>query len=453
MAEDKRTLWSDLKKNIFDVGLSGDVTKGDTRGYSKKEIRKDLRSQEYPFYTRPKKKKKETYTDFQKLLIETSERVSKPKKKPVKYTSEGAFDAMSMLGFVGVLPQATTLDKLKKQQESKKFQRKRKYVEGYTDIATQLMAGTGNFVQSASEWVLTPIDYAFSTDFQEKFDKYMDDSLSFAAKDPESLPGSITKLVGEYAVPLSVATKIKQGAMTWSKLKQLQAYNKTHKGSKIASRMAEGAFYLGFADAFVGSGRRPDMDRGLPWGALIGKPDKGRINKPIDTKGLTGRELAKATLINKVRFAREGAMIGGGFPLVGKVAQLGIKHIAKPIVKPAVGLGLQGVSGVFSTASFILARTPGLKTGVQNVAKYTRNWTGATLEKAVVPLLTANLRMPTMKNKSLIRQLPPFEKWKMIPETTTDPGLRRLRKFQDFLSYFSSFGKYNNALGTLDEQA
>ena len=41
----------------------------------------------------------------------------------------------------------------------------------------------------------------------------------------------------------------------------------------------------------------------------------------------------------------------------------------------------------------------------------------------------------------------------MIPETTPVPGLRRLRKFQDFLSYFSSFGKYNNALGTIDEQA
>ncbi len=453
MAEDKRTLWSDLKKNIFDVGLGGDVTQGDTRGYGKKEIREDLGSQEYPFYTRPKKKKKETYTDFEKLFIETSERVFPVKKKPVKYTQEGAFDAMSALGFLGNIPQAYTLDKLAKQQKSKKFQRKRKYVEGYTDIATQLMAGTGNFIQSASEWALTPIDYVFSTEFQEKFNNYMDDSLSFAAEDPETLPGSISKLIGEYAIPLFVATKIRSGAMQWSALKRLQAYNKTHKGSKIATRMAEGAFILGFADAFVGSGGRPDMDRGLPWGALIGKPTKGRINKPIDTKGLTGKELAKATLINKVRFAREGTMIGGGFPLVGKVAQLGIKHIVKPPLRKGVGLTLEGVSGAFSTASFILAKTPLLKTGVQNVAKYTRNWTGATLEKAVVPLLTANLKMPTMKNKSFIRQLPPFDKWKMIPETTPDKGLRRLRKFQDFLSYFSSFGKYNNALGTLDEQA
>ena len=241
--------------------------------------------------------------------------------------------------------------------------------------------------------------------------------------------------------------------MQWSKLKQLQAYNKTHKGSKIATRMTEGAFILGFADAFVGSGSDPDMERGLPWGALVGKPDKGRINKPIDTKGLTGKDLVKATFINKIRFAREGAMIGGGFPLVGKVAQLGMKHFVRPGVRLNVGMYLRGASGVFSTASFILARTPLLKQSVQATAKATRNWTGATLEKAIVPMLTANLRMPTKKNFSLIRQLPPFKDWKMIPETTPVPGLRRLRKFQDFLSYFSSFGRYNTALGTIDEQA
>ena len=44
MAEDKRTLWSDIQKNIIDVGISGDVTQGDKRGYGKKEIKKDLRS-------------------------------------------------------------------------------------------------------------------------------------------------------------------------------------------------------------------------------------------------------------------------------------------------------------------------------------------------------------------------------------------------------------------------
>ena len=95
MAEDQRSLWSDIKLNILDKGWRGDLTEGDTRGFDKKQIKKKLQSQEYPFRTRPKKKKKkdiETLTDFQKLLIETSERVAAPKKKPVKYTSEGLLD-------------------------------------------------------------------------------------------------------------------------------------------------------------------------------------------------------------------------------------------------------------------------------------------------------------------------------------------------------------------------
>ena len=143
------------------------------------------------------------------------------------------------------------------------------------------------------------------------------------------------------------------------------------------------------------------MDRGIGWGALIGKPGTGRINKPINTKGLTGKELAKATLINKVRFAREGAIIGGGFPLVGKAAQLTMKHFVRPGVRQNVGIILEGTGKAFSTASWILARTPGVPTA----ARITRDWTGAALTKAVVPALTRNLRMPTKKNKSLILSL------------------------------------------------
>ena len=70
--------------NILDKGLKGEVA-GDTRAYGKKQIKKDLKSQEYPFYTRPKKKKKadiENYRDFERMLIEVSEKVSAPKKKP-----------------------------------------------------------------------------------------------------------------------------------------------------------------------------------------------------------------------------------------------------------------------------------------------------------------------------------------------------------------------------------
>ena len=125
MAEEKRNLLGDIKKNIFDVGFKGNITQGDKSRYS---IKKDLRSQEYPFRTRPKKKKKadiEKYSDFERLLIETSERIVPDIKKPTKYTSEGFMDAMSVLGMRDPFTQKATIDKLQQQRDSKKFQRRK----------------------------------------------------------------------------------------------------------------------------------------------------------------------------------------------------------------------------------------------------------------------------------------------------------------------------------------
>ena len=39
--------------------------------------------------------------------------------------------------------------------------------------------------------------------------------------------------------------------------------------------------------------------------------------KRTKEEGKTGRELAAARLSNKIKYGKEGAMIGGGFPLIG----------------------------------------------------------------------------------------------------------------------------------------
>ena len=48
MAYRDRSLKEDLKKNIIDVGLKGDITEGDKRRYAKIETKAD------PFITYPK---------------------------------------------------------------------------------------------------------------------------------------------------------------------------------------------------------------------------------------------------------------------------------------------------------------------------------------------------------------------------------------------------------------
>ena len=46
----------------------------------------------------------------------------------------------------------------------------------------------------------------------------------------------------------------------------------------------------------------------------------------VKEEGLSGQELAVARLINKFKFAQEGAIIGGGIPLVGKSLNLGARY-------------------------------------------------------------------------------------------------------------------------------
>ena len=44
------------------------------------------------------------------------------------------------------------------------------------------------------------------------------------------------------------------------------------------------------------------------------------------TEGLEGRDLAVARLTNKIRFAADGAIVGGAFPLAGRALKLGFRY-------------------------------------------------------------------------------------------------------------------------------
>ena len=94
---------------------------------------------------------------------------------------------------------------------------------------------------------------------------------------------------------------------------------------------------------------------------------------------------------NKFRFAREGTIIGGGFPLLAKTAQLGVKHLAKPVVgktlniagkaigegwKPG-GVTIPGISKMASYDKYVLP----------TMAKAIRKTIGWPAEKIISPLI------------------------------------------------------------------
>ena len=168
MAYRDRTLLGDIKKNIIDVGVKGDITQGDKRQYAEVEKKPE------PFITYPKKQKKkdiESLNDFQIAFMNAYEKATTARQLPVKYTAKGAVKALQLLHpLENPLLKQQILKDYKKEREIGK----RDYIEGYTDIATSIMRGGDKFVKSASEFVLMPLDYAFDTDFINKFNDYVD---------------------------------------------------------------------------------------------------------------------------------------------------------------------------------------------------------------------------------------------------------------------------------------
>ena len=445
MAEDKKTLWSDIKKNIIDKIGNENIMEGDISRY---KVPQNL--PEEPIKVRPKKtkpKKIENISEFEAAFNYAMEKAYDRRKLPTKYTKEGLAKLMLTFQMPGIMSSVFATER-----KDPKF-KKRKYVEGYTDIAKSILRGGPNFVQSASEFVLTPLDYLFDTNFQEKFNKYMSETITDPLGEAETLPGGISELLTEYAVPVAVATKVVKGAKTFKKIKNLQSFMGTSKASKIAQRMGRDAVILGIADTMVHSGSEPDMRYGINWKIPYTDIGPGRINKPIDTTGLKGRELSLATFKNKIRFAREGTMIGGGFPLMAKGLQLGYKHIARPTVSKTLnfagkaigegwkpgGVPIPGISKMASYDKYVLP----------TMAKAIRKTVGYPAEKIISPLIiSAFAKTNPIK---VAKQLPPFSEWRM--QTVTDPNriLAGAKSFDNFLAYFRSFAQDSLEMGYIKE--
>ena len=226
--KDKRTLLSDIQKNIIDKIGKEDIMEGDITRY---KIPKNLSQVPIKTIERSKKKVIENESEFENAFNYAMEKAYDRSKLPTKYTKEGLLQAALTFTNVGM---PSMIEYYRSQQDPEKL-KKRKYIEGYTDIAKSILRGGPNFIQSASEFVLTPIDYVFNSDFQTKFNKMMDTKEVLG--EAETLPGAISELLSEYAVPVSVATKVVNGAKTWKQVKNLQQYMGTSKASKIAQRM------------------------------------------------------------------------------------------------------------------------------------------------------------------------------------------------------------------------
>ena len=315
----------------------------------------------------------------------------------------------------------------------------RDYTTGLDEIAKGINSGTYDLQNSLGSLLFAGTDLAFNTDFMSDFEKVMERNEPTR---PETWRGEVTGLLLQFGVPGTAIAKIAGRIPAVVKMKKAADAvkgGKARKVSQVSTRVAEGIGIVASTD-FLAS-------------------EPGRTSffvDPEDTKGLTGRKKAGAEFRNRIKYGAEGALIGGGFPLIGKFTQLGYKYGLSPLLVNKFGIGAAqlGAKGINATVvkpvEMLLGNklvAPLTKAGsetLQKAGKYT-------ISKVVGPLLVNAVAGNFTKSK-FVTQLPPFSKWRVKSVTSPNKIDSSVKKIDNVLSWFRSYGSQPKDIEGVTEQ-
>jgi hypothetical protein len=352
----------------------------------------------------------------QNTLTSSLKKTLTKQKKPVKFTWEGLKNFSQV--FTTNPFDKMRNERLKELMDGNKANEK-DYIDFFEDMEKSIYSGVQNIGYSIGDLLTTGTDLALDTNLTERLDKaYEENKIA----DPETLLGTVNKVLIEYGLPGGAVFKVMNRAKKLFKSKKAKdaatAAAATGAGAKtvnLAKRVGYMATAFGATD-FITSGARQRTG------------EEPLLMNQESEEGLDGRDLALARFRNKLRFGAEGTLIGGAFPLLGKplakIATVGAKY---GLMKPA-GYALRGVDLAVRPFTYLLANIPGSATA----GKAIRNASSYAIDKGLSTVLTGN---PT-------KQLPAFDKWRMFSTKSSDPLEARLKKVDDFLSGFRSLGKY-----------
>ena len=347
------------------------------------------------------------------------------------------------------------------------------YIDGISEFNRALETGMSNLGYNTMDLVLSGIDLSsfgktdLSGRLREMYEKR-------DINEPETFVGDMVSLLVEFGVPGGVITKILSRAQKALRLKGVNTMTRFidddtvgyarfgMQFSNVAKRMGTGAVIFGVTD-FVGGGPYNSLYRMFPEDPTL------LPGKPIDTTNLNGNELALANFKNRLRFAGDGAMIGGLFPLLGPP----VWGITKGIVKlpfrtiPGVNRSLFGgalqLAGIpLKIATDALAgkvpytqhTIPLLGKGMQTLGKWGASGiqqTAAFLGKQVFSRAALGIYDLAAKRQALYsgidfgatfkRSLPKFEEWRRFSVNSQDPLHQYLAKLDNTLAHFRDIGK------------
>jgi hypothetical protein len=367
---------------------------------------------------------------FQQSFLEALENISEP-KKPVRYLKPFNIFQSEDKSLARFITQGSPnlqifLNKVLSEKEGQpvdvmerlKDPEEKDYISILDEVRKGLNTGAFDLEYGLKDTLFTGLDYTFGSNFLEGFDEMMKDKKP---EEPATWRGDLVALMTQFAIPGGIIQKVLNRTKTAGKIKKviegIKGSNKK-KISKIAYRMVEGATIVGSTDFLASEPGRESF-----------------YFEPEDTKGKTGKERAAARFRNKIKYGQEGILIGGGFPLVGKGFQLGYKYGLAPFVKTTAKLGAKGINtAVFRPIAYLGSREL-VAPVVRNTAKGIRTATDFTLTKFLAPSIVSAF------SGKIVRQLPPFEQWRLRSIESPIKEERVLKRLDNILSYFRSYGK------------
>ena len=356
-------------------------------------------------------------------------------KKPVKWLSlpdpKNIMNLYYTLNPTKRLGDAIGIGKDPKELIKQLPDKERDYISGLDEIVKGIDSGLYDTQHSIGSLLFAGTDLVANTDFMSKFEKVMEKEGTLVNR-PETWRGEVTSLLTQFGIPGGLVAKVIGRIPLISKM--YNASNKIKSGvlrktSKVATRATEGATIVGVTDFLASEPGRESL-----------------FFEPESTEGLTGRKKAGAEFRNRIKYGAEGALVGGGFPIVGKFTQLGYKYGLAPFVKTSASLGAKTIDKtVFRPAELILGSkiakpiTANTSKGIQNATKFT-------VSRLMAPLLVSGM------SRKVVTQLPPFEQWRLKSVTDPNPVNKSIKKLDNFLSFFRSYGKQPKDIEGVSEQ-
>ena len=293
------------------------------------------------------------------------------------------------------------------------------------------IAGAGaNIFEGLANILTIPVDYTFDTSFTRKLN---DVTREFVTEhgSPKTLTGDIARIGVQYGLPSTVTLKIvnqipKLGSIrksytgfrkTLSNIENKFLRRSAKLGTSIARRSGQGGLALGAADALVAEPDRPTL-----------------FYQPVSEEGKTGRDLAAARFINKVKFGQEGATFGVGFALAGKALPIGAKY---GLYKPGafvLGIGAKAADTVIKPVSYVGARIPGIRVPFQLAQKGSELLVKELGTRVVLPAFGQTVK------GAWTAKLPDFAKWRTFSTESSKPLEASLKRLDNKLAYLRSMG-------------